>query len=69
MITEAHGIQIEGVFNAARLAGNRILEIYGREFEVEYKGDDSPLTEADKESNDAIMTFLEADYPLSLIHI
>lgn len=63
MITEAHGIRIEGVLNAARLAGNRILEIYGREFEVEYKGDDSPLTEADKESNDAIMTFLEADYP------
>ena len=63
MIAEAHGIRIEGVLNAARLAGNRILEIYGREFEVEYKGDDSPLTEADKESNDAIMTFLEADYP------
>ena len=32
---------------AARAAGSEILEVYGRDFEVEYKGDDSPLTEAD----------------------
>ena len=29
-------------------AGEKILEIYARDFEVEYKGDDLPLTEADQ---------------------
>ena len=63
VINNAHGIEIGGLLEAARLAGARILEVYGREFEIEYKGDDSPLTEADKESNKAIMAFLERDYP------
>ncbi len=63
VINNAHGIEIGGLLEAARLAGARILEVYGREFEIEYKGDDSPLTEADKESNEAIMAFLERDYP------
>ena len=63
MINNAHGIEIGGLLEAARLAGARILEIYGSEFEIEYKGDNSPLTEADKESNEVIMTFLEREYP------
>ena len=63
MINNAHGIEIGGLLGAARLAGARILEVYGREFEIEYKGDDSPLTEADKKSNQAIMAFLEREYP------
>lgn len=39
-------------------AGKAIMEVYNTEFEVGYKGDDSPLTEADKRANDIINSFL-----------
>ena len=60
MVEEAHGVAIEPLLEAARAAGDRILEIYARDFEIEYKGDDSPLTEADKASNEVIMEFLRS---------
>ena len=63
MITEAHGIQLEPLLEAAREAGAKILEIYGRDFEVDYKEDESPLTEADKASNEVIMAFLRRAHP------
>ncbi len=40
-------------------AGNTIMEIYNRDFSIEYKDDKSPLTEADLASNDVIMQGLE----------
>jgi 3'(2'), 5'-bisphosphate nucleotidase len=49
--------------DVARLAGEAILEIYARDFEVEFKADESPLTEADKRSNDVIVAALEERYP------
>jgi 3'(2'), 5'-bisphosphate nucleotidase len=58
MVEEAHGVHLAPLVEAARAAGERILEIYAREFEIEYKGDASPLTEADKASNEVIMEFL-----------
>ncbi len=63
MIDEAHGVAIGPLMETARMAGAKILEVYGRDFEVEYKGDDSPLTEADKAANQIIMAFLDSDYP------
>ena len=39
-------------------AGKEILKIYKTNFEVEYKDDESPLTMADKNANDVIMSFL-----------
>jgi 3'(2'), 5'-bisphosphate nucleotidase len=63
VIDDAHGVGIASLMEAARNAGAKILEIYGRDFEVEYKGDNSPLTEADKAANEAIMAFLERAYP------
>ena len=63
MIDDAHGVEFSPLMEAARIAGAKILEIYGRDFEVEFKGDDSPLTEADKAANQAIMTFLAGAYP------
>ena len=54
MINTAHGIEIPGLLEATKKAGEAILEVYALDFEVEFKGDDSPLTAADK---------------LSLIHI
>lgn len=40
-------------------AGDAIMEIYKEDFDVEYKDDASPLTEADKNANKVIMSFLE----------
>ncbi len=44
-------------------AGKRILEIYETDFEVEYKDDKSPLTEADKQANEIIVTTLAEEFP------
>jgi 3'(2'), 5'-bisphosphate nucleotidase len=44
---------------AAAIAGGKaIMEVYATEFEVEIKGDDSPLTMADQNANTIINTFL-----------
>ena len=46
--------------DAALQAGKKILEIYHSDnFEVEFKGDNSPLTKADKASHDVIMSHLD----------
>lgn len=45
---------------ASLRAGQSILEIYNsNDFSVELKGDNSPLTKADKAAHDVIMSFLE----------
>lgn len=43
---------------AAKKAGEKILQIYGNEFSVSYKEDKSPLTIADQKSNDIIESYL-----------
>ena len=43
---------------AALDAGVEILKVYGSDFNVEIKGDDSPLTLADKKANDVINSYL-----------
>ncbi|NEV94464.1 3'(2'),5'-bisphosphate nucleotidase CysQ [Psychroflexus sp. YR1-1] len=40
-------------------AGDAIMEIYREDFDVEYKDDASPLTQADKHANAVIMSYLE----------
>lgn len=49
--------QIETI---ARSAGTYIMEIYAKDFDVEYKDDKSPLTEADKGANAIIEKDLAA---------
>lgn len=50
---------------AALKAGNVIMEVYDSVFEVEYKDDKSPLTEADKRANNIINTYLlPTDIPI-----
>lgn len=44
---------------AAYEAGNKILEVYARDFSVETKEDKSPLTEADKAAHLVIKAFLK----------
>jgi len=47
------------VIDAALRAGGAIMEIYKRDFEVEFKADESPLTEADKAAHYIIVDALE----------
>ena len=55
-------------FKAAIQAGNAIMKIYNdpnSDFGIERKADNSPLTIADKKSNDIITDFLkETPYPV-----
>lgn len=43
---------------AALAGGREIMSIYATDFEVDYKGDDSPLTQADENANAVINQFL-----------
>jgi len=53
-------VNIEAVIAIARKAGDAIMEIYTQDFEVEYKADKSPLTQADKKANEIIVDGLNA---------
>ena len=55
-------IDIEDIKNIAIKAGNAIMEIYQKDFNIEYKEDNSPLTEADIKSNSIICDSLEELY-------
>lgn len=52
-------IDLNDIQKIAEEAGTVIMEIYNRDFSVEYKDDKSPLTEADLASHDVIMRGLE----------
>lgn len=47
-------IDINDVVSIAQKAGDAIMEIYAKDFNIEYKDDKSPLTEADKKANEVI---------------
>lgn len=52
-------LELNLALNAALRAGDAIMEIYRRDFEVEFKADESPLTEADKAAHQIIVDALE----------
>ncbi len=52
-------LNLKIAIDAALRAGGAILEIYKRDFEVEFKADESPLTEADKAAHHIIVDALE----------
>ena len=56
-------VEIKKIINIAREAGDAILEIYQKDFEVYTKKDESPLTEADQAANKIILEKLVANYP------
>lgn len=58
-----HDIDLQRVASIAREAGAAILEVYQREFSIQEKADRSPLTEADRRSNELILTALQNIYP------
>ncbi len=56
--------ELEVAKQAAVLAGQAIMEVYNSaDFGVEYKKDNSPLTKADKESNEVIVRMLKEAFP------
>jgi len=56
-------INLDDIKETAVKAGNAIMEIYNRDFQIVYKEDKSPLTEADLRSNEIICFELEKLYP------
>ncbi len=54
---------LEVMKDAAVKAGEKILEIYSRDFSVQIKDDRSPLTEADLAANGIITEILTKDFP------
>ncbi len=56
-------IDLEKIVNIAKEAGDAIMEIYQKDFKIEYKDDKSPLTEADIKSNEIICDALLKLYP------
>ena len=56
-------IDINVVKNIALQASKIIMEIYKKDFQVEYKDDKSPITEADLKANKVICENLKKHYP------
>jgi len=56
-------IDLKKIIEIAKDAGDIIMEIYHKDFSVEYKDDKSPLTEADLKSNEVICAALTKLYP------
>ncbi len=56
-------ILLNDIVAVAKEAGDAIMEIYSRDFTVDYKDDKSPLTEADTRSNEIICSALTQLYP------
>lgn len=56
-------IKIEKLLSIAKEAGEATLEIYNKDFDIEIKDDRSPLTEADRRSNEIIISRLSEAYP------
>ncbi len=56
-------INLSDIETIAKEAGKIIMEIYQRDFKIDYKDDKSPLTEADTKSNEIICSKLQELYP------
>ena len=58
-------LQLETIIDAITKAGDKILEIYESDFQVEKKDDNSPITKADLESNKIIKeSLLQTKIPI-----
>ena len=54
---------IDNLIEISRLAGKEILDVYEKSFQITLKDDLSPLTDADRRSNDIIVSKLASLYP------
>ncbi len=57
---------LKAVIDISKKAGEEILKVYNGDISIEYKDDDSPLTEADKRAHKTIETSLKeiSDFPI-----
>lgn len=56
---------MEIAIKASISAGEKILEVYNKDFDVEFKEDNSPLTLADQKSHEVIANYLSnTEYPI-----
>ena len=56
--------ELNTAIKAAAMAGAAIVEVYDAgDFTVEYKEDNSPLTEADRQANEIIVSILRDSFP------
>ncbi len=55
--------ELEIAIEAARAAGSAIMKVYRKGFEVDYKDDNSPLTEADLNAHHIIVDRLQEAFP------
>lgn len=56
-------IDIQKINSIAKKAGDEIMRIYQLDFDIEFKKDNSPLTQADIKSNEIIINNLKSLYP------
>jgi len=56
-------IDLKEIENIALKAGEEVIKIYNKDFEIEYKDDKSPLTIADLKANEIICQSLTSLYP------
>ncbi len=55
---------MQKIARITQMAGAEILKIYATDFDVELKGDESPVTAADKAAEAVILSALDNDLPL-----
>jgi len=58
-----NSIDIKVICKIAKEAGEAVMEIYKKDFDVEFKEDNSPLTKADLKANAIICKSLQKQYP------
>ncbi|MBF4695332.1 3'(2'),5'-bisphosphate nucleotidase CysQ [Fusibacter ferrireducens] len=56
-------LELKAAIEAAKCAGEKILEIYRKDFKVCYKADESPVTDADIVANTIIESVLRERFP------
>ncbi len=56
-------IELDKIVDIAKKASDAIMEIYNKDFKIEYKDDKSPLTQADTKANEIICNTLLKLYP------
>jgi 3'(2'), 5'-bisphosphate nucleotidase len=57
------GPELTPMFDAALAGARAVMEVYATEFSVERKADDSPVSEADRRAEAAILAVLSAALP------
>ncbi len=62
-IIMAYEKELKQAIEASRLAGEKIIEIYQKDFDVHYKEDTSPVTSADIAANKVIINQLKIQFP------